>query len=161
MKTCVLGLLVFGASILVAACDSTSSRVVATATPTTTPAPPFPVPPAPLTLSNKEVLSELNKSCGGDQFFDEDRRWYCNRLQRLLEERVEPPARDTPARTCDYAGTAEPLIKGNVAFDTGEHIYHVPGGAFYLATQIDPRYGELWFCTEVEARQAGWRRSAQ
>jgi predicted nucleic acid-binding Zn ribbon protein len=50
-------------------------------------------------------------------------------------------------------------IKGNISFKTGERIYHVPGGEFYNATEINPRYGERWFCTEEEARQAGWRKS--
>ncbi len=50
------------------------------------------------------------------------------------------------------------VIKGNVS-DKGERIYHVPGGAFYSKTVIDPRRGERWFCSEAEAVQAGWRRS--
>ena len=50
------------------------------------------------------------------------------------------------------------LIKGNIN-DRGERIYHVPGGAFYDRTRISPSKGERWFCTEAEARQAGWRRS--
>jgi len=50
-------------------------------------------------------------------------------------------------------------IKGNISFDTGERIYHVPGQEFYESTAIDPAYGERWFCTEAEARAAGWRKS--
>lgn len=50
-------------------------------------------------------------------------------------------------------------IKGNVSITTGERIYHVPGGYFYLDTRIDTMHGERWFCTEAEARAAGWRRS--
>lgn len=49
-------------------------------------------------------------------------------------------------------------IKGNIS-STGERIYHVPGGQFYDRTQIDSVNGERWFCTEGEARAAGWRRS--
>lgn len=52
-------------------------------------------------------------------------------------------------------------IKGNVSFDTGEKIYHVPGGKYYSKTKIDTSYGERWFCTEQEARDAGWRLSAE
>lgn len=50
-------------------------------------------------------------------------------------------------------------IKGNVSLNTGERIYHVPGQEWYDETVISPRYGERWFCTEDEARQAGWRKS--
>jgi endonuclease YncB( thermonuclease family) len=52
------------------------------------------------------------------------------------------------------------LIKGNISA-SGERIYHVPGGAFYDATEINTAKGERWFCTEAEAQAAGWRRSKQ
>ncbi len=50
-------------------------------------------------------------------------------------------------------------IKGNISQNTGEKIYHVPGQQYYNATQIDASAGEKWFCTEGEARSAGWRKS--
>jgi hypothetical protein len=50
-------------------------------------------------------------------------------------------------------------IKGNISFDTGERIYHVPGGEFYDSTVVNPDYGERWFCTEAEAITNGWRKS--
>jgi hypothetical protein len=37
--------------------------------------------------------------------------------------------------------------------------YHMPGGGYYGATRINPSRGERWFCSEAEARAAGWRRS--
>lgn len=55
------------------------------------------------------------------------------------------------AKSCD--------IKGNVSIETGERIYHVPGQPDYGRTKITPRYGERWFCSEEEARLAGWRRA--
>lgn len=60
---------------------------------------------------------------------------------------------------CDYSGTCEPIIKGNISKTTGEKIYHVPSGEFYDRTVIDEATGERWFCTEQEAIEAGWRRS--
>lgn len=48
-------------------------------------------------------------------------------------------------------------IKGNVSINSGERIYHVPGQEYYLKTKISPQYGERWFCSEPEARAAGWR----
>lgn len=49
-------------------------------------------------------------------------------------------------------------IKGNIS-SKGERIYHSPGGQYYGRTKIDPSKGEHWFCTEAEARAAGWRPS--
>ncbi len=72
----------------------------------------------------------------------------------------ETPAETTaPAAACDYSGTSEPVIKGNINTTTGEKIYHVPGSALYDKTVIDESKGERWFCTEADAVAAGWRRS--
>lgn len=49
-------------------------------------------------------------------------------------------------------------IKGNVN-TRGERIYHMPGQRYYDRTSIQASHGERWFCTEAEARAAGWRRS--
>ena len=46
-------------------------------------------------------------------------------------------------------------IKGNIA-RSGERIYHVPGGRWYDRTKISTAKGERWFCSEEEARAAGW-----
>jgi hypothetical protein len=50
-------------------------------------------------------------------------------------------------------------IKGNVSISSGERIYHVPGQRHYADTVIRHEYGERYFCSEQEARTAGWRRS--
>jgi hypothetical protein len=50
-------------------------------------------------------------------------------------------------------------IKGNVSIETGERIYHIPGQKYYSETRISPQHGERWFCSEAEARRAGWRKS--
>lgn len=50
---------------------------------------------------------------------------------------------------------AECDIKGNIS-DNGR-IYHVPGSPNYAATRIDESRGERWFCSEEDARDAGWR----
>jgi endonuclease YncB( thermonuclease family) len=47
-------------------------------------------------------------------------------------------------------------IKGNIN-RANERIYHLPGSPSYEETRIDERYGERWFCSEAEARAAGWR----
>lgn len=50
-------------------------------------------------------------------------------------------------------------IKGNISYNTGERIYHMPGDEFYGPTIIDPLKGERWFCSEADAQAAGWRRA--
>ncbi len=60
------------------------------------------------------------------------------------------------AAICDYSGTSQPVIKGNIG-SRGEKIYHVPGSPYYDRTLIDESRGERWFCTVAEAEAAGWR----
>ncbi|MGR3520723.1 MAG: thermonuclease family protein [Roseovarius sp.] len=49
-------------------------------------------------------------------------------------------------------------IKGNIS-RSGKRIHHLPGQADYARTVIRPGQGERWFCSEAEARAAGWRRA--
>lgn len=60
---------------------------------------------------------------------------------------------------CEFSGTSEPVIKGNISTNTGERIYHVPGQEYYDETVITEAKGERWFCTEAEAVAAGWRKA--
>ena len=48
-------------------------------------------------------------------------------------------------------------VKGNIG-KHGARIYHIPGSANYSRTRISETKGERWFCSEEEARAAGWRR---
>jgi hypothetical protein len=50
-------------------------------------------------------------------------------------------------------------VKANISYNGGQKIYHVPGQKYYWATRINWLKGERWFCSEMAARQAGWRRS--
>jgi endonuclease YncB( thermonuclease family) len=49
-------------------------------------------------------------------------------------------------------------IKGNIS-SKGKKIYHAPGQADYERTGINPTKGERWFCSDKDAKQAGWRRA--
>ena len=69
--------------------------------------------------------------------------WEWRRGKRLVTEKK-------PAGHC--------VIKGNIGRG-GVRIYHVPTGQYYSRTRIDPGKGERWFCSEREARRAGWRKS--
>jgi endonuclease YncB( thermonuclease family) len=64
---------------------------------------------------------------------------------------AQPPNEPDGDLNCRDTG-----IKGNINRED-EHIYHVPGSRSYDETVIDESKGERWFCTEEEARRAGWR----
>lgn len=69
-----------------------------------------------------------------------------------------PPAPLAQPGTSASGTCSNPTIKGNINSE-GERIYHVPGGQFYAVTKISTAKGERWFCTEEQARAAGWRAS--
>nr|WP_127105636.1 thermonuclease family protein [Pararhodobacter zhoushanensis] len=64
---------------------------------------------------------------------------------------AQPPQRAPAHGAC--------AIKGNVS--ASGRVYHIPGQRDYERTRIDETRGERWFCTEDEARAAGWRRAAR
>ena len=72
-------------------------------------------------------------------------------------ERLAPRDRQPPRAAGDARGGC--TIKGNISHNSGRRIYHMPGDRDYARTRIDPSRGERWFCSESEARAAGWRRA--
>ena len=75
--------------------------------------------------------------------------------QRAEPQRSEPTERySEPAQRAGRRDGCD--IKGNVSA-RGAKIYHTPDSASYDETVIDESRGERWFCTETEARGAGWR----
>jgi len=70
--------------------------------------------------------------------------------------RRSEPSTGRALPTPDPTAPGNCRIKGNINRD-GERIYHVPGSASYEATVLDVTRGERWFCSEQEARSAGWR----
>lgn len=75
---------------------------------------------------------------------------------RIPEEVPAPAAEGCPE------GCAIPppdcSIKGNIS-KSGERIHHLPHDQYYGRTIISPEKGEMWFCTEEEAVDNGWRRA--
>ena len=59
-------------------------------------------------------------------------------------------ASDAPSPEC--------VIKGNIN-RKGERIYHLPGQLNSAQINMAKGLGERWFCTEVEAEAAGWRKA--
>ncbi|MFZ5365730.1 MAG: thermonuclease family protein [Patescibacteria group bacterium] len=54
--------------------------------------------------------------------------------------------------------SADCNIKGNIS-SSGEKIYHLQTCGSYAKTKIDESRGERWFCSEEEAKAAGWRKA--
>lgn len=76
----------------------------------------------------------------------------------LHGSRVQNPA---AFRTARVRGRVPPdpncKIKGNIS--ASGFIFHVPGQRDYERTGINPNRGERWFCSEQDARDAGWRKA--
>jgi len=72
-------------------------------------------------------------------------------------QRVPPWEWRSGERTAPGYAPPDPAcpIKGNIS--KSGRIYHVPGMPSYARTKISPEKGERWFCSEEEARAAGWR----
>lgn len=51
------------------------------------------------------------------------------------------------------------LIKGNIGKHDRVKVYHLPGCSEYNRTVVELDLGEEWFCTEEEAKKAGYRKS--
>ena len=73
---------------------------------------------------------------------------------------IPPAATSAPVASACPQGCTEQKpgcdIKGNINSE-GVKIYHTRASSSYSRTEIDPSKGERWFCTEAEARAAGWR----
>ena len=74
-------------------------------------------------------------------------------------DRLDTATRDAPRVAAPDRGACN--IKGNISHNSGKRIYHVPGDRDYERTRISPSRGEKYFCTEAEARAAGWRRAGR
>ena len=83
--------------------------------------------------------------------------WALPEAERMppWEWRRKTPQRSAPTSKQEPASCP---IKGNIS-SSGERIYHVPGQQHYDDTRISRAKGERWFCSEEEARAAGWRRA--
>lgn len=77
---------------------------------------------------------------------------------RALIMPVPPASEPEAASGAGNAPVPGCVIKGNVS-RSGERIYHLPGQSHYDEVRLRPGDGKRWFCTEEEARAAGWRRA--
>lgn len=71
---------------------------------------------------------------------------------------VAPETYRHPAPVTSAVQSDACAIKGNIGA-SGKLIYHLPGQRDYAATRISPAKGEAWFCSEAEAKRAGFRKA--
>lgn len=72
------------------------------------------------------------------------------KAKKAVKKAVKKASSSAAAVTC--------TIKGNIGAKK-EQIYHVLGCPNYSQTVIDTAAGEKIFCTEKEAKAAGWRKA--
>jgi endonuclease YncB( thermonuclease family) len=89
-----------------------------------------------------------------------DLPWEWRATQRNGKGGANPPALIVGNRPTG-SDNGECRIKGNINHRTGAKYYHLPGQRDYEKTRIAVQRGERWFCTEDEARAAGWRRASR
>jgi endonuclease YncB( thermonuclease family) len=73
-------------------------------------------------------------------------------------QRLAQPAWDYRNKRWAHAAEVAPkgcAIKGNIS--RNGRIYHPPWSPWYAKVQVTKARGERWFCSENEARAAGWR----
>lgn len=51
------------------------------------------------------------------------------------------------------------VIKGNIDFPINKKTYHLPGCTQYATTIVQEDKGEAWFCSEAEAKKAGFSKA--
>ncbi|CUH40256.1 Thermonuclease precursor [Jannaschia seosinensis] len=121
---------------------------------------------ATCTVAGRNMNSELVRLGIARRYRDNPRYFEEEKEARLLARGLWAYEMENPAlwraeqrelRIEDNAPEGRCAIKGNIS-DNGR-IYHLPGSRFYGPTRIDERRGERWFCSEAEARAAGWRRA--
>ena len=81
-----------------------------------------------------------------------------DRLKSESHDRVKA-TRDAPRVSARDRGGCN--IKGNISHNSGKRIFHMPGDRDYERTRISTSRGERYFCSEAEARAAGWRRAGR
>jgi endonuclease YncB( thermonuclease family) len=91
--------------------------------------------------------------------YDLDEKAAAVNARGLHASRVQEPAAFRASRSMQVQPSRQGCgIKGNIS-SGGVRIYHLPGQEHYAKTRISTSRGERWFCSEVEAQAAGWRRA--
>ena len=115
--------------------------------------------PAPQQATSQDDYQDYLDTAATEAAIDAraDLEWWESEKATLEADGILEP--DCASGCTTYPTWCDSVIKANVSYDSGEKIYHAPGQEYYDATVINTSYGERWFCTEDEARAAGWRKA--
>lgn len=122
------------------------------------------------------VNNELVRSGSAESFYIKPNRRYLSQLQASEREAQEEGLGLWGFEGCSYSievmdaiglereqasdsFSNECVIKGNISKKYTKD-YFLPGCPNYKRVKVDPRKGEQWFCSEEEAEDAGWQKSA-
>ncbi len=78
--------------------------------------------------------------------------------EKKTVKKVVKKAKSSAKSSSSTINNTSCTIKGNISA-TKERIYHVIGCPNYNQTVIDTTKGERMFCSEQEAKDAGWRKA--
>jgi hypothetical protein len=113
------------------------------------------------TASGRDVGAEMVRAGAATAYVQYSHDYVTHEVAAKAEARgIWSGAVTTPG---DYRKTAKQqaaptgcVIKGNINAKGGR-IYHLPGQRDYDATRISVAKGEAYFCSETQARAAGFR----
>ena len=111
-------------------------------------------------IGNKLINLEMLKS--GWARYHHDQSTQADKLKAVADQ-VKAERQGLFSPLCyQTENLAKPdcLIKGNKDKNSPKQLYYFPGCAQYDFTIVEKDLGENWFCSEKEAQQAGFTRSA-
>ena len=103
------------------------------------------------TLINEELLKTGWVRYHHDTSTETERLKHADELARTEKRGIYGKCHSTQNSKCS--------IKGNIDKQTDTHIYYLPGCAQYNFTVVEEDIGEQWFCTEKEAKAAGYTKA--
>lgn len=110
-------------------------------------------------VGNQFINEEVLKEGGGYYTSDKNsQREVLKATARLARER-EKGVFSPQCYQKENPEDSDCQIKGNIDKKSGDKIYHFPGCRQYKQTIVEKSLGEQWFCTEKEAREAGFKKS--
>lgn len=86
-----------------------------------------------------------------------DEPWAYRKGERKVAALASARVAQVAAAAKSPLGRPHCPIKGNIS--SNGRLYHMPGTLNYERTEINEARGERWFCSEIEALTAGWRRA--
>jgi len=116
-------------------------------------------PMALIYLGNQLINQEMLKS--GWVRYHSDQTSQTKQLKAVADEAKEEKKGIFGPECYQTENLEKPecVIKGNIDKSTGTRLYYYPGCAQYKFAIVEKDIGEDWFCTEKEAKEAGFEKA--